>query len=66
MINRDDKDSLRLLALHRLMDQVGGIDLHERASQIMEERGHEAPTDADYLDATREAMDVIVKEEFNL
>jgi hypothetical protein len=63
MLNRDE---LRLLALHRIMDGIGGIDLHERASELMAQRGHDAPTDNDYLTATREALDVIVKDEFNL
>lgn len=57
-------DEMRLLAIHRMMDGIGEIDLHERATNLAAERGHEEPTDADYLDATREAMDVIVKAEF--
>jgi len=59
-----NQDELRLLAIHRFIDGIGGTDLHERASELAEERGHEEPADRDYLDATREALDVIVKEEF--
>ena len=63
MLNHDE---LRLLAIHRLMDGVGDIDLHELAADLATKRGHEEPTDRDYLDATREALDVIVKAEFRI
>lgn len=59
-------DEFRLLTIHRLMDGVGGVDLHERAAQIAKDAGHEEPQDADYLIATREALDVVVKDEFSV
>jgi hypothetical protein len=63
MLNRDE---LRLLAIHRILDGIGGINLHERAADLAAMRGHEEPNDRDYLDATREALDVIVKAEFGV
>jgi hypothetical protein len=59
-----DGDALRLLAVCKVMDGIGTVDFHERSAELAEQRGHEEPTDADYLDAVREGLDVIVKEEF--
>ena len=55
------QDEIRLLAVHRIIDELGGIELHARATELAD--GGE-PTDASYLAATREALDQIVKEEF--
>ena len=55
------KDEFRLLAISKVIDQLGGIDLHERACELND--GNE-PKDIHYLSAVREALDVIVREEF--
>ena len=60
-LDGDDKDALRLLAVHRIADEICGIDLHSRACELA---GGNEPGDAEYLKATREAMDRLVKQEF--
>lgn len=54
-------DEFRLLAISKVLDEIGGIDLHARACAYG--NGNE-PKDSHYLAAVREGLDQIVREEF--
>jgi hypothetical protein len=56
-------DSKRLLYLSQQMDGLGRFDFHEDAAGIAASRGRDEPTDDDYLDAVRIAIDLISAEE---
>lgn len=61
-LTAEHKDALRLLYLNHLMDGIGNIDFHERASEIA---GGEAG-DVEYLQAIREAIDAALKEDWGI
>ena len=51
------EDERRLAAVVLMVDQICDVDLHERATEYAAGRGDEEPTERDYLNAVRDALD---------
>ena len=54
-------DEFRLLAISKVLDEIGGIDIHARACEL---NGGNEPKDSHYLAAVREGLDQVVRDEF--
>ena len=56
-------DEVRLAKLMLIVDQIGDIDLHERASEYAEKAGRGGiATAEDYCNAARDALDSLPAE----
>jgi hypothetical protein len=53
-------DEMRLAYIHHFIDGLGGIDLHERASQYAAKWGRDEPIANDYCNAARDAIDACI------
>lgn len=56
------EDTKRLLFFKDCIDGIGRFDFHEDAAGIAANRGREEPTEDDYLDAIRIAIDMTTSE----